>query len=209
VTRVAAAADAAGERLPVLPRPHRDETADSYLRRLATANHLRFSYLGQYLVTPRGSYGPPSAPTNWPPSPTASRTPSSGPSPNCPPAPGPGTRHDPRQGSQRSKTQAATREKYAAIRRDDANGMSERAIERKHRVGRRTIVKSLASAEPPQRPDHRGAGGRASRPSPPGAPRRQCAARHPRPHYGPLPVHAARDDRRAARSGHCRRRRRR
>jgi hypothetical protein len=140
VTRVAAAADAAGERLPVLPRPHRDETADSYLRRLATANHLRFSYLGQYLVTPRGSYGPPSAPTNWPPSPTASRRPSSGPSPNCPPAPGPGTRHDPRQGSQRSKTQAATREKYAAIRRDDANGMSERAIERKHRVGRRAFA---------------------------------------------------------------------
>jgi hypothetical protein len=46
---------------------------------------------------------------------------------------------------------AAKREKYAAIRRDDANGMSERAIERKHRVGRRTIVRALTSAEPPER----------------------------------------------------------
>jgi hypothetical protein len=39
---------------------------------------------------------------------------------------------------------------YAAIRRDDANGMSERAIERKHHVGRRTIIKVLASADPPE-----------------------------------------------------------
>ena len=43
--------------LPVRPRPHRGETADSYLRRLAAANHLRFSYLRRYLAT-RGSYGP-------------------------------------------------------------------------------------------------------------------------------------------------------
>jgi hypothetical protein len=44
--------------LPVRPRPRQGETADSYLRRLATANHLRFSYLRRYLATPRGSYGP-------------------------------------------------------------------------------------------------------------------------------------------------------
>ena len=29
--------------------------------------------------------------------------------------------------------------------------MSERAIERKHHVGRRTIIKALASADPPER----------------------------------------------------------
>lgn len=44
--------------LPVRPRPRQGEAADSYLRRLAAANHLRFSYLRRYLATPRGSYGP-------------------------------------------------------------------------------------------------------------------------------------------------------
>jgi hypothetical protein len=44
--------------LPVRPRPQQDETADSYLRRLATANHLRVSYLRRYLARPEGSYGP-------------------------------------------------------------------------------------------------------------------------------------------------------
>ena len=44
--------------LPVRPRQRRGETADSYLRRLAAANHLRFSYLRRYLAIPRGSYGP-------------------------------------------------------------------------------------------------------------------------------------------------------
>ncbi|MGH3169128.1 MAG: hypothetical protein ACRDN0_25000 [Trebonia sp.] len=37
------------------------------------------------------------------------------------------------------------------IRRDFDAGMSGRAIERKHHVGRRTIAKALASAEPPER----------------------------------------------------------
>ena len=49
------------------------------------------------------------------------------------------------------RNRAARREKYAAIRRDLDAGMSERAIERKHHVGRRTIVKALAFAEPPPR----------------------------------------------------------
>jgi hypothetical protein len=34
---------------------------------------------------------------------------------------------------------------------DAGNGMSGRAIERKHHVGRRTIIKALASAAPPPR----------------------------------------------------------
>ncbi len=37
------------------------------------------------------------------------------------------------------------------IRRDFDAGISGRAIERKHHVGRRTIVKALASADPPAR----------------------------------------------------------
>jgi transposase len=42
-------------------------------------------------------------------------------------------------------------ELYAAIRRDARAGMSGRAIEKKYRVGRRTIVRALSSAwpEPP------------------------------------------------------------
>lgn len=42
-------------------------------------------------------------------------------------------------------------ELYAAIRRDARAGMSGRSIEKKYRVGRRTIVKALASAWPEQR----------------------------------------------------------
>ncbi|MCW2932694.1 MAG: hypothetical protein JWM19_3656 [Actinomycetia bacterium] len=54
-----------------------------------------------------------------------------------------------REDIQRSR--AAKREKYAAIRSDASNGMSERAIERRHHVGRRTIIRALASADPPER----------------------------------------------------------
>jgi hypothetical protein len=46
---------------------------------------------------------------------------------------------------------AANRGKYAAIRRDVGNGMSGRAIERKHHVGRRAVIKALSSADPPER----------------------------------------------------------
>jgi transposase len=42
-------------------------------------------------------------------------------------------------------------ELYAAIRRDARAGMSGRAIERKYNVGRRTVVKALASAWPEPR----------------------------------------------------------
>jgi hypothetical protein len=42
-------------------------------------------------------------------------------------------------------------ELYAAIRRDARAGMPARAIERKYRVGRRTIIKALASAWPKPR----------------------------------------------------------
>jgi transposase len=42
-------------------------------------------------------------------------------------------------------------ELYAAIRRDARAGMSGRAIEKKYRVGRRTIIKALSSAWPEPR----------------------------------------------------------
>lgn len=143
-----------GAPLPLRPRPRHGETADSYLRRLAAANHLRFSYLRRYLAS-RGSYGPVdpgrlAALADREPDAILRAFPEL--------APGPGTRHDPGQESHRSKAEAAklqrkeaTQEKYAAIRRDDASGMSERAIERKHSVGRRTIVKALTLTDPPPR----------------------------------------------------------
>jgi transposase len=42
-------------------------------------------------------------------------------------------------------------ELYAAIRRDGRAGLSVRALERRHHVGRRTVVKALASAWPEER----------------------------------------------------------
>jgi hypothetical protein len=59
------------------------------------------------------------------------------------------TRRYTREDIQRNRD--AKRAKYAAIRRDALDGTSERAIERKHHVGRRIIVKALASADPPER----------------------------------------------------------
>jgi hypothetical protein len=135
--------------LPVRPRPRRGETTDSYLRRLAAANHLRFTYLRRYLATPRGSYGPvdPGMLAGL-----ADREPHAilRAFPElAPAAPRPAARRYTREDIQRN--QAAKREKYAAIRSDAGNGMSERAIERKHHVGRRTIIRALASADPPER----------------------------------------------------------
>ena len=132
--------------LPFRPRPSRGETADDYVRRLATANHLRYSYLRRYLG--RRSYGPVD------PARLATLTGRDLPAilralPELAPQPGPPARRYTRENIQRNHD--AKREKYAAIRRDVEDGMSERAIERKHHVGRRTIIKALASAEPPER----------------------------------------------------------
>jgi len=135
--------------LPVRPRPHRGETADSYLRRLAAANHLRFSYLRQYLAVPRGSYGPIDP---------RQMAVLAGREPHAilrafpeliPSAPRPGTRRGTRE--EIARNHAAKREKYAAIRRDAENGLTHRAIISKRHVGRRTIALALASAEPPER----------------------------------------------------------
>lgn len=43
--------------LPIIVRPNRDETLNSYVRRLAHANHLRPSQLRQYLCAPPGYQG--------------------------------------------------------------------------------------------------------------------------------------------------------
>jgi hypothetical protein len=133
--------------LPVRPRPR--ETADSYLRRLAAANHLRFSYLRRYVATRRGSYDPVdparlAALADREPGAILRAFPELAPA-----APRPAPRRYPREEVERNR--AARREKYAAIRRDAENGLSRRAIISTRHVGRRTIALALASAEPPER----------------------------------------------------------
>jgi hypothetical protein len=137
--------------LPVRPRPRQGETADSYLRRLAAANHLRFSYLRRYLATPRGSYGPVDA---------AGLTGLAGREPRAIlrafPELGPAALRQPKAGRRYTREDiqhayAAKHERYAVIRRDADAGMSGRAIERRHHVGRRTIVRALDSPDPPAR----------------------------------------------------------
>jgi TniQ len=136
-------------RLPVRPRPRHGETADSYLRRLAAANQLRFTYLRRYLATRRGSYDPIDP---------ARLAALAGREPHAilrafpelaPAAPRPAARRYPREKVERNR--AARREKYTAIRRDAENGLTQRAIISRHHVGRRTITLALASAEPPER----------------------------------------------------------
>jgi TniQ protein len=133
--------------LPVRPRPRQGETADSYLRRLAAANHLRFSYLRRYLATPRGSYGPIDA---------AGLAVLAGRKPHAIlrafPELGPAALRQAGTGRRCTREEiqhayAAKHERYAVIRRDFDAGMSER----KHHVGRRTILKALDSPEPPAR----------------------------------------------------------
>jgi hypothetical protein len=66
--------------------------------------------------------------------------------------PRPRRRHTRQQAEdEKRRNQARKRALFAAIRRDAAAGLSKRVIERKHHVGRRTIVKALASANPPAR----------------------------------------------------------
>jgi hypothetical protein len=135
--------------LPVRPRPRHGETSDSYLRRLAAANHLPFSYLRRYLSAPRGGYGPVD-PARF--AALAGREPHA--ILHAFPelalaAPKPPARRYPREEVEQNR--AARREKYAAIRRDAEAGFTQRAIMSRQRTGRRTIALALASAEPPER----------------------------------------------------------
>jgi hypothetical protein len=135
--------------LPVRPRPRQGETADSYLRRLAAANHLRFTYLRRYLAIRRGSYGPIdpamlAAMADREPHAILRAFPELAPA-----APRLDARRCTREEVERNH--AEKREKYAAIRYDSRVGLSQRVIMSRHHVGRRTIALALASAEPPER----------------------------------------------------------
>jgi hypothetical protein len=135
--------------LPVRPRPRRGETADSYVRRLAAANHLPFSYLRRYLSVRKGSYdhvdpARPAALAGREPHAILRAFPGLGPA-----VPRPESRRYPPEEVQRNRE--AKREKYAAIRRDAEAGLPQRAIMSRQKTGRRTIALALASEEPPDR----------------------------------------------------------
>lgn len=135
--------------LPVRLRPVAGEGAESYIRRLARANHLKPSYLRHYLATPQGSYGPihPSqlAALAGRPLPALQHALSDliarQPRQHQP------RRHRTRQHAEAEKrlNQQRKRVLFTAIRQDAAAGLSGRALERKHHVGRRTVVKALSS----------------------------------------------------------------
>lgn len=135
---------------PALPRrvrPSAGETAERYVHRLAEANHLRPTYLRQFLTTPPNSLGPIqleklAALTGRDPanlvralSDLAPRT----------RTPGRTRENEPRK----TQNQQRRRELFAAIREDARLGMSIRSLATKHHVGRRTVGKALQSETPP------------------------------------------------------------
>jgi hypothetical protein len=137
-------------RLPVRPRPISGESVESYVRRLARANHLRPSYLRARLTGPQRSRIQIDllAQVSGRPATNLQRaligTPVS----------------RPRTGNPTRLSQAALVKQrrdsrtrlFAAIRADHQHeDLSIRALASRHRVHRRTITQALASAKPPPR----------------------------------------------------------
>ena len=129
--------------LPVRVRPVAGETAESYIRRLARANHLRPSLLQVYVRNPDVPTGAirlrrlaavsgstPTALTR-----TLAGLPSTG-EPHRPPPP--------------AESQAARKARlFGLICRDDARGMSIRQIAARRHVHRRMVRQALAAADGP------------------------------------------------------------
>jgi hypothetical protein len=136
--------------LPILVRPQQGESVESYIRRLARANHLRPSYLHGYLCSPPyylGTVQPErlaivsnrtlNALTRAVPSLTATPTPR-------------GAQPTNRRPTAQQRRQERT-DLFAAIRRDAAKGLSLRALATHYRVHRRTVAQALTNAAPPPR----------------------------------------------------------
>ena len=130
--------------LPIRPRPVSGESPDSYLRRLARANHLRPGYLRRYLRAPGGEGA---IRLDWLAILAGRQLPilervldgeASG--------PGPAGRHT---------RQAEKPRLFAAIRRDARDsGLSVRALADRHGVHRRTVRQALASPWPEPRKNY-------------------------------------------------------
>jgi len=134
--------------LPIRARPRPAESVESYIRRLAQANHLRPSLLHAYLRDPANparsirperlaaasgrtlaalthtltGLGPRPAPSIGPPQQTGARV-----------------------------AAARKAELFATIRRDADRGLSIRALASRHHVHRRTIRQALNAPTPPPR----------------------------------------------------------
>jgi hypothetical protein len=138
--------------LPIQLRPHSGETAESFVVRLALANHLKPSYLRRYITPGRQGMGaidtdklaiviartPPVVRHLFPELAAREKPPRR-----------PGVTAERRKRKQHNDN--TKRLVYAAIRRDAAAGKSARAIERKHGVGWRTVHSALESPNPPAR----------------------------------------------------------
>jgi len=140
------------DRLPPLPRrvrPSAGETAERYVHRLAEANHLRPTYLRQFLTTPLNSLGPIqleklAALTARDPAILVRALPDLAPRIRRPGR----TRENE---ARKVQNQQRKRELFVAIRDDARLGMSLRALATTHHVSRRTIGKALQSETPPPR----------------------------------------------------------
>jgi len=135
-------------RLPVQIRPQFGETADSYIRRLARANHLKPSYLHGFLTGTPNWFGRPQLERL---AVLADRSPEVLERVLTDIRP-PRRRRKP--GPPRKPRRTTKAELYQRIRRDaEAEGLSGRALVRRHHVTWRTVRAALNSPEPqPRKP---------------------------------------------------------
>ncbi|PXX58464.1 TniQ protein [Nocardia tenerifensis] len=147
--------DTAPAPLPVRLRPGPGETAESFVIRLAIANHLRPSYLRRYITPGRQGTGciEPAklAAVSGRSIPALMRM-----------FPELAERRRPKQqGTTQARREAKQRNDsikqalYVIIRRDADKGLSGREIQRKHNVGYRTVRAALTLDNPPPRKDYR------------------------------------------------------
>jgi TniQ len=132
--------------LPIQVRPRPGETTDSYIRRLARANHLKPSYLHGFLAGPPIWFGKPRlerlAALSGRTSQVLRRTLS-----DAGPVPG---QHKP--GPSSKPKRIAKAELYRRIRHDaETENLSMRALVRRHHVTWRTVKAALTNPEPPAR----------------------------------------------------------
>lgn len=136
--------------LPAQPRPKAGETVDTYIRRLAQANHLKPSYLRGYLAGPPDYLGRPRparlAALTGRSQDVLEQTLADLVSPDR-------TQRVERPAPTRIVTRSADKPAlFAAIRRDALEeNLSIRKLADRHHVHRRTVVQALASPTPPPR----------------------------------------------------------
>jgi hypothetical protein len=132
--------------LPVRLRPGRGETIESYIRRLARANHLKPSYLRRYLCGPDGYYSKPQ------PQRLAALSGRSRTALEHAFADNARPQHETRPARHVQRLTPSKAAVFRAIRRDAVTeSLSIRALAQRHHVHRRTVRQALASPEPPAR----------------------------------------------------------